>query len=151
MNLFMPANCWCAWTTVTSARRPITPKRCSGAHRDARKFARQIRFQQSTIRQASADLDAKAAQADFAKVDAERYHSPRPLQFRLPQDAERTSALDMQARASVSSAQAALAAAKQQLTVLNAEIAEAGGRRAGRGRSGDRSPQSRLYRNPLAD
>src|SRR5437588_3160700 len=32
-------------------------------------------LQQSTIRQASADLDAKAAQADFAKVDADRYRT----------------------------------------------------------------------------
>src|SRR6516164_9175203 len=32
-------------------------------------------LQQSTIRQASADLDAKSAQADFAKVDADRYRT----------------------------------------------------------------------------
>src|ERR1700746_1535925 len=31
-------------------------------------------LQQSTIRQESADLDAKPAQAEFAKVDADRYH-----------------------------------------------------------------------------
>ena len=82
-------------------------------------------LQQSAIRQASADLDAKAAQADFAKVDAERYHTLALSNYGSRQNAERTSALDAQARASVASAQAALAAAKQQLTVLNADIAEA--------------------------
>jgi membrane fusion protein (multidrug efflux system) len=82
-------------------------------------------LQQSAIRQASADLDAKAAQADFAKVDAERYHTLALSNYGSRQDAERTSALDAQARASVASAQAALAAAKQQLTVLNADISEA--------------------------
>src|SRR6516164_6035252 len=35
-------------------------------------------LQQSTIRQASADLDAKSAQADFAKVDADRYRTLAP-------------------------------------------------------------------------
>src|SRR6516162_6908303 len=54
-------------------------------------------LQQSTIRQTSADLDAKSAQADFAKVDADRYRT------------------------------VALSAAKQQLTVLNADIAQASG------------------------
>jgi membrane fusion protein (multidrug efflux system) len=34
-------------------------------------------LQQSIIRQASADLDAKAAHADFARVDAERAHNPK--------------------------------------------------------------------------
>ena len=82
-------------------------------------------LQQSAIRQASADLDAKAAQADFAKVDAERYHTLALSNYGSRQNAERTSALDAQARASVASAQAALAAAKQQLTVLNADISEA--------------------------
>jgi membrane fusion protein (multidrug efflux system) len=82
-------------------------------------------LQQSTIRQASADLDAEAAQADFAKVDADRYRTLALSNYGSRQDAERTTALDAQARASVASAQAALAAAKQQLTVLNADISEA--------------------------
>jgi membrane fusion protein, multidrug efflux system len=83
-------------------------------------------LQQSTIRQVSADLDAKTAQAEFAKVDADRYHTLALSNYGSRQDAERTSALDQQARAAVASAQAALAAAKQQLSVLNADIAEAG-------------------------
>src|SRR5215471_2480953 len=82
-------------------------------------------LQQSTIRQASADLDAKSAQADFAKVDADRYRTLALSNYGSRQDAERTSALDTQARAGVSAAQAALAAARQQLGVLKADIAEA--------------------------
>ena len=82
-------------------------------------------LQQSAIRQASGDLDAKAAQADFAKVDADRYHTLALSNYGSRQDAERTSALDQQARATVASAEATLAAAKQQLTVLDADITEA--------------------------
>src|SRR5712691_10479640 len=82
-------------------------------------------LQQSIIRQASADLDAKAAHADFARVDAERYRTLALSNYGSRQNAERTFAVDQQARASVTSAQAALAAAKQQLDVLDAEIAEA--------------------------
>ena len=82
-------------------------------------------LQQSIIRQASADLDAKAAHADFARVDAERYRTLALSNYGSRQDAERTFAVDQQARASVTSAQAALTAAKQQLDVLDAEIAEA--------------------------
>ena len=84
-------------------------------------------LQQSTIRQASADLDAKSAQADFAKVDADRYRTLALSNYGSRQDAERTSALDAQGKAAVVAAQAALAAAKQQLTVLNADIAQASG------------------------
>jgi membrane fusion protein (multidrug efflux system) len=40
-------------------------------------------LQQSAIQQAAADLDAKVAQASFAKLDAERYHT-LALRFRLP-------------------------------------------------------------------
>jgi membrane fusion protein (multidrug efflux system) len=79
-------------------------------------------LQQEAIRQASSDLDAKSAQADFAKVDAERYHTLAVSNYGSRQNAERTTALDQQARAAVASAQAALAAAKQQLSVLDADI-----------------------------
>ena len=82
-------------------------------------------LQQSAIQQASADLDVKAAQANFAKVDAERYRTLAASDYGSRQNAERTSALDQQARAAVTSAQAALAAAKQQLSVLDADIAAA--------------------------
>src|SRR5262245_32147314 len=82
-------------------------------------------LQQSAIQEASADLDAKAAQAEFAKDDAERYRSLLVSKAASRQDAQRAFALDQQARAAVTSAQAELAAARQQLTVLEAEIAEA--------------------------
>jgi membrane fusion protein, multidrug efflux system len=82
-------------------------------------------LQRSTIEQAGADVDAKIAQADFAKVDAERYRSLAQTNDGSQQNAQRTSALDKQARAAVLSAQAVLAATKQQLDVLDAEIAEA--------------------------
>jgi membrane fusion protein, multidrug efflux system len=81
--------------------------------------------QQSTIAQNGAELDAKTAQASFAKVDAERYHTLALSNYGSRQDAERTLALDQQAKAAVASAQAAVAAAKQQLSVLDADIAEA--------------------------
>jgi membrane fusion protein, multidrug efflux system len=79
-------------------------------------------LQQATIQQASADLDAKVAHAEFAKVDAERYRTLARSNDGSQQDAQRTTALDQAARASVASAQAALAAAKQQLSVLSADI-----------------------------
>ena len=82
-------------------------------------------LQQSTIQQASANLDAKIAQADFAKIDAERYHTLVLSDSGSRQDEQRTAALDKQARAAVTAAQAGLVAAKQQLDVLNADLAEA--------------------------
>lgn len=82
-------------------------------------------LQQSTIQQASASLDAKMAQADFARIDAERYHALVLSDSGSRQDEQRTAALDKQARAAVTSAHAGLVAARQQLDVLNAEIAEA--------------------------
>jgi membrane fusion protein (multidrug efflux system) len=82
-------------------------------------------LQQSAIRQAAADLDAKTAQADFAKLDAERYRTLALSDSGSRQNAERTRALDQAARAAVESIQAVLAAANQQLSVLSANIDEA--------------------------
>jgi membrane fusion protein (multidrug efflux system) len=79
-------------------------------------------LQQATIRQTQADLDAKTAQADFAKIDAERYRTLARTNDGSQQDAQRTTALEQAARASVESAQAALVASKQQLSVLSADI-----------------------------
>jgi len=81
--------------------------------------------QQLSIQQAVSDLDAKMAQADFAKVDADRYRTLALTNSGSRQDEQRTSALDQQSRAGVISAQAGLSAAKQQLSVLDAEIAQA--------------------------
>jgi membrane fusion protein, multidrug efflux system len=82
-------------------------------------------LQQSTIRQQQADLAAKAAQANFAAADAARYRSLAQTAAGSRQDAQRTDALDAQARAAVAAADAGLDAARQQLTVLHAQIAEA--------------------------
>jgi membrane fusion protein, multidrug efflux system len=82
-------------------------------------------LQQLTIQQAAADLDAKTAQAGFAKVDAERYRALALSNSGSRQNAEKTAALDREGRAAVTSAQAALAAAKEQLSVLSANIDEA--------------------------
>jgi membrane fusion protein, multidrug efflux system len=82
-------------------------------------------LQQSTIQQVGADLDAKTAQADFTRADAERYRILAERDAGTQQDQQRTTATDKQAKAGVLSSQAALAAAKQQLEVLTANIAEA--------------------------
>src|SRR6266851_6228602 len=82
-------------------------------------------LQRSTIEQAAADLEAKTAQASFAKVEAERYRTLALSESGSRQNAERTRAQDQAARAAVASAQAALAAANQQLSVLRANIDEA--------------------------
>ena len=87
----------------------------------------QYALQQSTIQQATADLEAKRAQAEFARVDAERYRDLAAKDYGSQQNAQRTSALDQQAAAAVTSAQAGLAAAKQQLDVLEAQIGQATG------------------------
>lgn len=82
-------------------------------------------LQELIIRQAAADLEAKTAQADFAKLDAERYRALALTDSGTRQNAERTAAVDQAARAAVASAQAAFTAAKQQLSVLSADIDEA--------------------------
>jgi membrane fusion protein, multidrug efflux system len=82
-------------------------------------------LQQTAIRQAKADLDAKQAQAAFAKQDDQRYRDLAVTAAGSRQNAERASALDQAAEAGVVSSAAGLDAAKQQLTVLDADIAEA--------------------------
>jgi membrane fusion protein, multidrug efflux system len=82
-------------------------------------------LQQSAITQAEADLDGKTAQADFAKKDSTRYRFLASTDSGSEREAQRTSTLDRQAGAAVTAAQAGLAAARQQLTVLDTEIAEA--------------------------
>ena len=85
-------------------------------------------LQHTMIEAAAADLDAKAAQAAFAGEDATRYRNLALTSYGTRQNAERTSAADEAARSAAKSAQAGLAAARQQLVVLDAEIA---GARAG--------------------
>ena len=82
-------------------------------------------MQQITIRQAKAELDAKQAQAAFAKQDDQRYRDLAQTAAGSRQNAERASSLNLAAEASVVSSAAELDAAKQQLMVLDAEIAVA--------------------------
>src|SRR5262249_46531423 len=80
-------------------------------------------LQQSTIRQYEADRAAKAARATFTAQDAERNRNLAQTNAVSRQEAEQSSTLDQEARAAVSSSAAALEAARQQLKVLEAQIA----------------------------
>ncbi|HEY3849217.1 MAG TPA: HlyD family secretion protein, partial [Acetobacteraceae bacterium] len=82
-------------------------------------------LQRSTIRQQSAELAAKSAQATFTALDASRYRSLAQTAAGSRQDAQRTEALDVEARSAVVAADAGLQSAQQQLKVLTAQIAEA--------------------------
>src|SRR5271166_1171186 len=82
-------------------------------------------LQETTIRQAKADLDGKTAQAAFAKQDDDRYRQLALSSAGSRQNAERASAQADVAQSGVVSSAAALDAANQQLTVLDADIAEA--------------------------
>src|SRR5271157_2575878 len=82
-------------------------------------------LQQTTIRQAKADLDGKTAQATFAREDSLRYSQLALSSAGSRQNAERASAQDEMAQSGVVSSAAGLDAAKQQLTVLDADIAQA--------------------------
>jgi membrane fusion protein, multidrug efflux system len=82
-------------------------------------------LQQSTIEQATADVDAKTAQSDFAKVDAERYRLLAQTKSGTQQNSQRADSVEEAARAALASARAGLAAAKEQLSVLSADIDQA--------------------------
>ena len=82
-------------------------------------------LQQSTIRQHEAELAAKAARATFAAQDAERYHSLALTHAVSKQEAQQSGTLDQEARSAVNSSAAALDASRQQLRVLDAQIASA--------------------------
>ena len=84
-----------------------------------------VALQQETIRQAAADLAAKTARAAFAGEDAVRYRDLALTSFGSRQNAERAASLDAEAQSAGQAAQAALAAARQQLVVLQAAITEA--------------------------
>jgi len=82
-------------------------------------------LQQSTIRQADADVAAKAARAEFANEDAVRYRSLARTNAGSQQEAQKAAAADQEARSAVASSRAGLDAANQQLAVLATEITEA--------------------------
>ncbi len=98
-------------------------------------------LQHAMIKQAEADLNAKAAHATWTGEDAVRYRELAATTFGTRQNSERASAADQEARSATRAAEAGLAAARQQLSVLNADIAAARARRRpGQGRSGNRPP-----------
>lgn len=86
--------------------------------------ARQV-LQQSAIRQSEADENAKAANAAFTRIDSDRYARLAFTNDGSWQNAQRTLAARQVAEADVRAAAAALAAAQQQVKVLDTQIAEA--------------------------
>jgi len=82
-------------------------------------------LQQATIRQAEADLAAKKAAAVFADEDAIRYRTLARVSAGSVQDSQRALAATQTAQAAVLASAAALDAAKQELAVLETEIAGA--------------------------
>ncbi len=82
-------------------------------------------LQRAMIRQAEADLNAKAARATFATEDAVRYRDLASTGYGTRQNAERTSSADQEAQAVIKASEASLAASRQQLAVLDADIAAA--------------------------
>ncbi|WP_428492691.1 HlyD family secretion protein [Rhodopila sp.] len=88
-------------------------------------FRAQSALQQAVIRQSEADVVAKGAQAAFAEQDARRYADLAVTAAGSRQDAQRSASLDREARATVTFAVAGLQAAREKLTVLQSQIAEA--------------------------
>jgi len=80
-------------------------------------------LQQQIIAQAEAALAGKTAQAAFASEDATRYRSLALTGYGTRQNADRSWATEQEAHSGTKAAQAALDAARQQLTVLQADIA----------------------------
>ncbi len=82
-------------------------------------------LQQSTIRQQEADLAAKGARATFTAQDAERYYKLAQTSAVSRQEAQQSATLDQEARSAVRASAAGLEAGRQQLKVLDAQIAAA--------------------------
>jgi membrane fusion protein (multidrug efflux system) len=80
--------------------------------------------QQSMIRQAKADVDAKAAEAVFTRADNARYRDLALTGNGSRQNAEKALAEDNAARSAVDASHASLDAARQQLAALDAQIIE---------------------------
>jgi membrane fusion protein (multidrug efflux system) len=85
----------------------------------------QFSQQQSTIRQHEADLSAKAAQLTFAAQDAARYENLAQTSAGSRQDAQRSASQEHVSRSVVTAAAASLDVDRQQLKVVEAQIAEA--------------------------
>jgi membrane fusion protein, multidrug efflux system len=86
--------------------------------------ARQV-MQQSAIRQSAADQAAKTASAVFTRLDSDRYARLALTADGSRQNAEKTAALRQVAEADVLASEAGLEGARQQMKVLDTQIAEA--------------------------
>jgi len=82
-------------------------------------------LQSSIIEGADADLAAREAQAEFAATDARRYQALAVTAAGSRQNAEKSLADERATQAAVRSAHATLDGARQQLAVLDSEIAAA--------------------------
>jgi membrane fusion protein (multidrug efflux system) len=82
-------------------------------------------LQQSTIAQAAAEVAARTARAAFTAIDARRYSALAETSAGSRQESQKSFDMDQEAQAAATSARAGLAAAKQQLVVLDAETKEA--------------------------
>jgi membrane fusion protein, multidrug efflux system len=82
-------------------------------------------LQRAMVDQAEADLAAKTAAAGFTSQDEIRYRALASTPAGTRQNAERAFASDREAQAAVKAATAGLSAARQQLSVLDAETAQA--------------------------
>ena len=97
----------------------------SERHADLASLEARATLQQAVIQQAMADLAAKKADAVFAGQDDARYRTLARIAFASRQTEERAIARNQTAQAAVLAASAGLDAAKQQLAVLESEIAGA--------------------------
>jgi membrane fusion protein (multidrug efflux system) len=84
-----------------------------------------LQLQLSLIQSAKATLTAKIAAAAFAGQEAQRYKALAVSSAGTEQNAQRTTAADEQARASVDGSRADLDAAKQQIDVLKTQVSQA--------------------------
>ncbi|SMF73400.1 membrane fusion protein, multidrug efflux system [Tistlia consotensis] len=82
-------------------------------------------LQQSSIGRAEAELAARRAESDFARQDAERYRRLASSTAGSRQSAQKSASVEAGAKAAVRAAEAGLAAARQQLVVLDTGISEA--------------------------
>lgn len=82
-------------------------------------------LQESLIQQAIADQAAKSARASYTRSDGARYAALALTAAGSRQDAEKSRAANQEAEALLASAQAGLDAARQQMRVLDTQVAEA--------------------------
>ncbi len=85
----------------------------------------QLVMQQATIRKEEADYASKSARAAFTAQDAERYRVLAQTSAGSRQQAQLSATLDEEQRSAVTASAAGVDAARQELRVLTARIAEA--------------------------